>query len=132
MGRRLMRHIWKTRACFSNEAGVGLVESLIAVAIAAIAITAFMAAISTGSMAVQRSDERVTAENLARSQMEYIKGQDYSSSGSYDTITTPDGYSIAISASTIDSRDISEIQKVTVTVSYNDDAVTVETYKVNR
>ena len=127
-----MQCIGKTRICFSNEAGTSLVESLIAVAIAAIAITAFLAALSTGSMAVQRSDERVTAENLARSQVEDIKGQDYSSSGAYDSIDAPDGYSIAISASAIDGRNMSEIQNVTVTVSYDDGAVTIETYKANR
>jgi Tfp pilus assembly protein PilV len=116
----------------SNERGSGLAESLISVAIAAIAITALVASLSTGSMAIQKSDERITAENLARSQMEDIKGQTYSSSGAYSTITAPDGYTISIATSAIDSRDIGDIQKVTVTVTYGTDSFILETYKANR
>lgn len=116
----------------SHEQGAGLAETLISVAIASIAITALVAALSTGSMAIQRSDERITAENLARTQMEDIKGQTYSSSGVYSIITAPDGYSISTTTSAIDSRDISEIQKVTVTVTYGTDSFILETYKADR
>jgi len=64
-----VQRMWKRGIGLSSERGVGLVETLIAVAIAAIAITALLAALSTGSMAVQKSDEHTTAENLARAQM---------------------------------------------------------------
>ena len=115
-----------------SERGTGLVESLIAVAIATIAITALVAALSTGSMAVQRNGDRVTAENLARMQMEEIKGQAYSSSGDYSTITAPDGYTISIAVSAIDGRDTGEMQEVTVTIGYDGDSVLLEAYKSNR
>jgi hypothetical protein len=39
---------------------------------------AFLGALATASTAIITSDERTTAESLARSQMEYVKDQDYS------------------------------------------------------
>ncbi len=65
------------RAALRGEEGIGLVEALIAVAILGLALTALLSAVSTGSMAVSRTEERVTAENLARSQLEYTKSQAY-------------------------------------------------------
>ncbi len=58
-----------------GEEGVGLVETLIAVGILGLALTVLLAAVSTGSLAVSRTEERVAAENLARSQLEYTKSQ---------------------------------------------------------
>ena len=116
----------------SSDRGVSLVETLIAVAIAAIAITALLAALSTGSMAVQKSDGRTTAENLARAQMEYTKGLAYlTAPASYATIAAPSGYSISADATSISGRD-TDIQKITVTVSYNGDTFTVEGFKTDR
>ena len=116
----------------SSDRGVSLVETLIAVAIAAIAITALLAALSTGSMAVQKSDGRTTAENLARAQMEYTKGLAYlTAPASYATLAAPSGYSISADATSISGRD-TDIQKITVTVSYNGDTFTVEGFKTDR
>ena len=123
------RMLGKARA-LSDERGVGLVESLIAVAIVGIALVVFLAALSTGSMAVGTSKRNVTAENLARSQMEDVKGQTYAAS--YSTMTEPEGYDITITVSDVNGRDQNEIQKITVEVSYEGDAVTVEDYKVDR
>ena len=116
----------------SSDRGVGLVETLIAVAIVAIAITAFLAALSTGSMAVQRSDGRITAENLARAQMEYTKGLAYlTAPASYATIAAPSGYSISANATSISGRD-TDIQKITVTVTYDGNTFTMEGFKTDR
>lgn len=134
MRQEVMRWLWKRRAAFSSEAGVGLVESLIAVAIVGIAITALVATLSTGSIAVRKTDERVTAENLAQAQLEYTKAQAYRTApASYDTMAPlPDGYSISAQASSISDRD-ADIQKVTVTVSYNGETMlTMEDFKADR
>ena len=130
----MIRWLWKRRIAFSSEAGVGLVESLIAVAIVGIAITALVATLSTGSIAVRKTDERVTAENLAQAQLEYTKAQAYRPApASYDTIAPlPTGYSISAEASSISDHD-ADIQKVTVTVSYNGETMLVmENFKVDR
>ena len=134
MRQKVMQRLWKRRIAFSSETGVGLVESLIAVAIVGIAITALVATLSTGSIAVRKTDERVTAENLAQAQLEYTKAQAYSTApASYDTIAPlATGYSISAEASSISDRD-ADIQKVTVTVSYNGETMLVmEGFKVDR
>jgi len=127
-----VQRIWKIGVGLSSERGATLVETLIAVAIAGIAITALLAGLSTGSMAVQKSDERTTAENLARAQMEYTKGLAYlAAPASYTTISAPDGYSISAQAASISGRD-ADIQKITVTVSYNGNSFTLEGFKADR
>ena len=127
-----VQRMWKRGIGLSSERGVGLVETLIAVAIAAIAITALLAALSTGSMAVQKSDEHTTAENLARAQMEYTKGLAYlTAPASYTIIDAPSGYSISADAASISGRD-ADIQKITVTVSYNGNSFTLEGFKADR
>ncbi len=100
----------------------------------AIAVTAFLAAFSTGSLAVRRADKGVTAENLARSQLEYTKSQAYIvSPASYDTITpVPAGYSISSVATSIAGRD-ANIQKITVTATRDGKVLLVlEDFKLNR
>jgi hypothetical protein len=113
---------------------VGLAEALVAVAITAIAITGLLSALSTGSLAVRRIDRRVTAENVARAQLEYTKAQPYIiAPASYAIISPlPDGYSVTAAGSALAGRD-DDIQKVTVTVIHNGEtAVVLEDYKVNR
>lgn len=129
-----MQRMWMRRIAVSDERGVGLVESLIAVAIVGIALTALVATLSTGSIAVQRTDKRVTAENLTRAQLEYTKGQTYRvAPASYDIMTPlPAGYSMSAEASSISGAD-ADIQKITVTVSYNGNTVLVmEDFKTDR
>ena len=126
----VLQRISKGMVAFSDQRGAGLVESLLAVAIVGITLVAFLAALSTGSMAVRTTDKHVTAENLARSQMEDIMGKAYAAS--YGTIAEPDGYDISITIASVDGRDQNEIQKINVEVTYDDDTITLETYKVSR
>jgi type II secretory pathway pseudopilin PulG len=117
-----------------GEDGVGLVETLIAVGILGLALTVLLAAVSTGSLAVTRTEERVTAENLARSQLEYTKSQGYlTPPASYLTVTpSPGGYDVAVDAASIPGTN-SGIEKITVTVSRDGKTLlVVEDYKVNR
>ena len=119
---------------FSGERGASLVEALIAVAIVAIAVIPFLAAFSTGSLAVGKADRQVTAENLARSQLEYTKSQLYAvAPASYDIITPlPASYSVSSDATAISGRD-ANIQKITVTVQHDGKVLVVlEDFKLNR
>ena len=60
-----------------GQKGLTLIEVLIALAILAIAAVAFLTALTTGSGALIIADERTTAESLARTQLEYVKSQNY-------------------------------------------------------
>jgi len=118
----------------SGEKGASLVESLIAVAILAVAVTTFLVAFSSGSLAVGKADKKVTAENLARSQLESTKSQAYLvAPASYNTITPlPAGYSISSDATSIIGRD-ENIEKITVTVERDGKVLVVlEDFKLNR
>jgi len=85
-----------------NERGFSLIAVIIALALLGIIAVAFLTALSTASKALFIADERTTAESLARSQMEYVKSQDYitaadNSEVTYVTIADaeiPDGYII--------------------------------------
>jgi len=121
------------RAVMDGQDGVGLVEVLVAVAILGVTLVAFLTAISTGSLGVATTEERVTAENLARSQLEYTKSQVYlAAPASYATVTPPTGYAVSADGASIPEGN-SAIQKITVTVTRNGETLlTVEDYKVDR
>lgn len=122
-----------TRVKRAGQAGASLIEVLVAVAILGVTLVAFLAAVSTGSVGVATTEERVTAENLARSQLEYTKSQPYlTAPASYATVTPTPGYSISAQATSIAGANAA-IQKITVTVSRNSDVIfSVEDFKVDR
>ena len=127
-------YLGKKRPTLSSENGASLAETLISVAIVAIAITTFLAAFSTGSLAVRKADKRVTAETLARSQMEYTKSQAYvAAPASYDIISPlPESYSITADATSISGRD-ANIQRINVTIRHGEEVLlTLEDFKLNR
>ncbi len=121
------------RVVAGGQAGVGLVETLVAVAILGVTLVTLLAAISTGSIGVATTEERVTAENLARSQLEYAKSQSYlTAPASYATVTPPVGYTVSAEATSIPEGD-SSVQMITVAVTRDGDTLlTVEDYKVDR
>ena len=125
--------MWR-RSAFSGEAGATLVEVLIAVAILSVAITGLVAAFSTGSLSIRKTDRLITAESLARSQLEFTKSQTYlAAPSSYATVTpVPLGYSISSDATSISGRD-ANVQKITVTVQYEGDVLlALEGFKLDR
>jgi type II secretory pathway pseudopilin PulG len=115
---------------FTDEKGDSLVEVLVAVAIIAIVFTVFLAALSTGSLSVKVVHERVTAENIARSQLEHVKETGFITGTDHYTPTaiSHPGYSATIAATTI----YTGVQLITITVYHNGPVFTIGNYKVDR
>jgi type II secretory pathway pseudopilin PulG len=119
------------RVLLAKEMGESLVEILVAVAIMAIVLTIFLSALSTGASSVAVVHERVTAENIARSQLEHVKNSAFVIDTDHYTPTAilHTGYSAVISATPI----ITDLQLITVTIFHNGEPVfRIEDYKVNR
>jgi hypothetical protein len=123
----------RSRFVRSGEGGAGLVEVLVAIGITGIAVVGLLAAVSTGSLGVSTTDERASAENLARSQLEFTKSEPFDPvPATYATIAPPSGYAIGVTAQAIPGGDIA-VQLITVTVSRGAETLTVlEGYKVDR
>lgn len=115
-----------------SQNGFTLIEVVVGLALMAIISVAFLGALATTSKVLFVADERETAKNLAETQMEHVRQQGYT--GSYAAAPIPNeyaGYSAAITAGNITSRD-GNIQKVTVTIQHHGEPVTtLEGYKVN-
>jgi len=93
VGRREKLGFWST------ETGQSLVEVLVAVAIVALGLVIIIAALSTGSVGVRVANDRVTAENLARSQLELIKDAAYRpdpTASPYPTVSPIQGYTVTV------------------------------------
>jgi Tfp pilus assembly protein PilV len=127
-----MNILKRIRILNKSQRGIGLVETLMAVAILGTSVVAFIAALSTGSLAVNEQDAEVIAQRLAQNQIEYTKNQAFSPAGSYTILTAPASYAINISTTSVAGTD-SNIQKITVTILRAGSSVfTVSDYKVNR
>ena len=125
----------------NGEQGLTLLEVLIALGIiAAIAVT-FLLGMSTSSKAVVVSQEKVTAESLAKSQMEAIKRWEYDATGvppdylPAKLTDIPTGYDIDINAERMDPQNNGTdnddgLQKVIVTITRGGETVFIlEGYK---
>lgn len=121
------------RRYFRSELGLGLIDALVALAILGTAAAAFVAAIGTSSIMASDVKVDMTAESLARSQLEYVKALPFDKNANdYPSITTPDGYSISTDVDDVPGAD-KDIQIVTVTVSRSGETLlVVEEYKLNR
>jgi hypothetical protein len=121
-------------AVIRGQDGVGLVGVLVAMAIAGGAVVMFLSSLSTGTKTVGVMYQRSMAENLARSQLEYVKSLGYVAAPAlYDNITAlPPGFTVSAEAAGIAGRD-DNVQKITVTV-YRDGRPVLfeEGFKVNR
>jgi len=121
------------KALRGSSGGFTFIEVVIALALFAIIGIAFAGGLGTASRAVLTGDIRTNAESLARTQMEYVKSQDYNSAGDYTLQVLPEyeeaGYSAALDAVELEEG----LQKITVTVSHMDEQViSLEGYKVER
>jgi prepilin-type N-terminal cleavage/methylation domain-containing protein len=139
-----------------GEKGFSLAEVMIAIALLGIVSVAFLSAMSTASRAVFIADEQASAESLARSEMEYVKSQNYSTapwsyelpSGTSPTGQFPtwwdegdpptfppgyDGYIVTVSVEPLHATD-DGLQKITVVVSHMEkpEVVSLESYRSTR
>jgi prepilin-type N-terminal cleavage/methylation domain-containing protein len=116
------------------QAGMSLVETLIAVAILGVSAGALVLALSAGSLAVNTNDEIASAQALAQTQIEAIKAAPYDMTGAtYALIIAPTGYSLLVNTdSTVYGN--GNIQKVTIEIYHGEGnkILSLEDYKVNR
>jgi len=125
-----MTWLRKVKGWGQDQRGVGLVESLVAVAILGVAVVAFVMALSVGTVAVGECNQQIVVQSLMRTQLEYIKSCDYDTT--YSIVGAPGGYDISVEVDSIPDAD-DEIQKITVTISFEgENILSVEDYKVNR
>lgn len=133
MARTVRQRLARVKNRAHGQKGLGLVETLVAVAILGTSVVAFVAALSAGSIAVGEQDEKVVAQSLAQTQLEYTKSYLYDPEATtYPTVDTPEDYIISVNVTSIPDTD-ADIQKITVTISRDSENIlTVEDYKVNR
>ncbi|MBM3176017.1 MAG: hypothetical protein FJZ93_09945 [Chloroflexi bacterium] len=115
-----------------SQAGLSLVEVLVALGILAAVGATFMIGLAVTSKSSLVSQERVNAESLAKSQMERVKSWQYDADNNPPQYgdakllaeDIPDGYDLIISAERLDPKgdgtgNDDGIQKVTVAVTLN-------------
>ena len=138
--------ILKVLLNIKNEAGMTLIEVLVALAILGIIAAAVPSGLMTASKAVKITDDRTTVETLAISQMEHTKKSPYIDfsevgHGDYELISASEGYSVEVVAvpiysdngTPVPSGEDLGLQMITATASHVDGAsLTFETYKVAR
>jgi prepilin-type N-terminal cleavage/methylation domain-containing protein len=122
-----------------GEKGFNLMEVALAMALLGIVAVAYLGAMATGSRAIFIADERATAESVARTQMEYVRQQNYDANldhdpPQYDIIPDiPDGFEINVSAERLDYKgdgtdNDDGIQSITVVVGHIVDGETKEIF----
>jgi len=121
------------KAAVKDQAGLGLVETLVAMAVLGTSVVAFISGLSAGSIAVREQDNLASTQRLAQTQMEYTRSYAYTAGAlTYPELTAPPDYNISVTVSSVPGAD-SNIQKIIVTVNREGAATaTVEGYKVNR
>ncbi len=116
------KHVWRVA-----QKGFVLIETLVAVGIIGTAVLGSMIAVSTASRVTSEVEEKVTAQWLAASQVDQIRGAAFViTPGTYAAIPAPAGYSVQNTTANYGLPALN-LQQVTVTVSKG--GVTVLTTK---
>jgi len=119
-----------------SDKGFAFIETIVALALLGIVAAVFLSSIGTAAKATMIADKELTAESLARSEIEYIKGCDYDYYAMEypldPALSVPSGWSVDASAEALDGRG-DDIQKVTVTIQRNgENEFSAVIYKVDR
>lgn len=127
----------------NSQKGFLLIEILVGLALMGIIAVGFTNGLSTTFKGVAVSQERVTAESLAKSQIEYIKVQDYIPVAEYDPVTNcyelidipadldAAGYTVEITSPEVIISEVIELQSVTVVVKRNGEGkMSISVYRV--
>jgi len=127
----------------NSQKGFLLIEILVGLALMGIIAAGFVNGLSTTFTGVTVSQERVTAESLAKSQIEYIKVQDYIPVAEYDPVTNcyelidipadldAAGYTVEINPPEAIISEVIELQSVTVVVKRNGEGkMSISVYRV--
>ena len=112
-----------------DEKGFNLMEVALAMVLIGGLAVLYLSYLATGSRAIFIADERATAESLARTQMEYVRQQDYDANLDHDPpqydiiLDIPDGFEISVNAERLNPKDDGTdnddgIQSITVVVSH--------------
>ena len=123
----------RSRVQLYSQKGMGLVETLVAVAILGTSVVAFVVGLSAGSLSVNEHDKETIAQGLAQTQMEYTKNYAFIPGAvTYPTLAVPPTYSVSVDVLAVPGAD-ANIQKVTVSVLKDSvNIITISDYKVNR
>ncbi len=139
---------WLRKGSFrflQGQRGFTLIEVVVALGILAFIGVVFISAMFTGFRSTGIQDEQITAESLARTQLEIIKASDYLVNYDHLKINEPPQYFITIESPYVEyfddvadvwveSVDDTNLQKVTVRVSREGGkpVLMVEALKVER
>lgn len=141
----------KKARLLKKEKGFTLIEVVLSLAILGIVAAGFLGALASGSRGISMADEQATAESIARTQLEHVRGQDYidyseASHAVYTKTSAPATYSVDLSAVPFDpdtglpygqlggvfDQD-DGIQSITVVVKHNSvEVFTLEDYRTLR
>lgn len=128
----------------ADEKGFSLVEEVVAIGLVSLGMLLLVAMVTTGTLGVTVLGDRVTAESLARSQLEVIKNAAYEpdpTANPYPTVSTSAPYSldvdieywVATSESFTTTVTNDGLQRITATVARDgDDVLSLQEYKVDR
>jgi hypothetical protein len=116
-----------------SEHGVSLVEAAVAVFLLGGGVLTMVMSMSSGAIAVNTDDQEVTAQGLARTQLEYVKEYPFDVDAlTYPAVDVPEGYAINVSVAAVPDTN-ENIQKITATVTRGGSTVlALQDYKVNR